>query len=503
MSNRAKRLGTALGALVALSRSAAAHERWVRHELLRPFDRALFEGWNWTNGIVLLAILLLIGIGVAVRRETATRRSPESLSWRWCPVLLRVAYGLVLVMFARRGAYLAPDLVLDESLVEGRVFMASASALGLCLLLGAYVRLAAALTLLLFAWACLGDTFLPFDGIPIGPGDVLMNAEVVGIALYLAMSTVATGSSRELLLAQRNAGLGLLRCSFGATLVWLGLRKLMAPELFMGVVQNYPQFFYDPFSQLGLSEEMIVFGAIALEIGLGLAILTGSFMRTALALLAIVFTSTAVFFREEVLGHVVLVAIVVVLFAEGEGRLRDLRAIRALRARRSGAEAYRELTWARFGLHARRVVGLALVLGLVGFAFGDRFPTLDRGSRTLDSVRSQLVSVGELGRTRISVRIVPASFGVNEFFGIGVRVSDARTDEPLDGIDVVVDMIMPQHGHGMPTKPRTRWVDVGEFRTEGCKLNMHGSWLLSVEVKKNGMPFDRLTAEYVLASDGE
>lgn len=46
---------------------------------------------------------------------------------------------------------------------------------------------------------------------------------------------------------------------------------------------------------------------------------------------------------------------------------------------------------------------------------------------------------------------------------------------------------MPEHGHGMPTRPQTMGeVSTGVYRVEGVKFNMPGRWELIVAIQANG-----------------
>ncbi len=55
---------------------------------------------------------------------------------------------------------------------------------------------------------------------------------------------------------------------------------------------------------------------------------------------------------------------------------------------------------------------------------------------------------------------------------------------PVDSAQVTVDGGMPQHGHGLPTKPRvTRALGGGDHLVEGLKFNMGGWWVLTFRVR--------------------
>jgi hypothetical protein len=54
---------------------------------------------------------------------------------------------------------------------------------------------------------------------------------------------------------------------------------------------------------------------------------------------------------------------------------------------------------------------------------------------------------------------------------------------PVDSVTVTVDGGMPQHGHGLPTKPQvTRVLGNGDHLVEGMKFNMGGWWIVKFGV---------------------
>ncbi len=55
---------------------------------------------------------------------------------------------------------------------------------------------------------------------------------------------------------------------------------------------------------------------------------------------------------------------------------------------------------------------------------------------------------------------------------------------PIDRAEIVVGGGMPQHGHGLPTKPRvTQALGNGYHLVEGMKFNMGGWWVVTFRVK--------------------
>ena len=58
---------------------------------------------------------------------------------------------------------------------------------------------------------------------------------------------------------------------------------------------------------------------------------------------------------------------------------------------------------------------------------------------------------------------------------------------PLDVAKITIDGGMPQHGHGLPTKPVvTKQLGNGDYRVEGMKFNMGGWWVVKFRV--NAVP---------------
>ena len=59
--------------------------------------------------------------------------------------------------------------------------------------------------------------------------------------------------------------------------------------------------------------------------------------------------------------------------------------------------------------------------------------------------------------------------------------------QPVQGAQIAIDGGMPQHGHGLPTKPRvTRPLGAGDYAVEGMKFNMGGWWVVKFRVAADG-----------------
>lgn len=82
----------------------------------------------------------------------------------------------------------------------------------------------------------------------------------------------------------------------------------------------------------------------------------------------------------------------------------------------------------------------------------------------------------------------PAPLPLNELFELRATVRDAKTGQPVEDATVDVDALMPQHGHGMTTKPEAVCAldpcrhPGGAYVTRGMKLHMPGEWTLHFNV---------------------
>ena len=69
-----------------------------------------------------------------------------------------------------------------------------------------------------------------------------------------------------------------------------------------------------------------------------------------------------------------------------------------------------------------------------------------------------------------------------KMYTIQVRVTDAA-GQPVDDAQVTIDGGMPQHGHGLPTRPRvTANLGNGVYEISGLRFNMGGWWVLKLSV---------------------
>jgi hypothetical protein len=96
----------------------------------------------------------------------------------------------------------------------------------------------------------------------------------------------------------------------------------------------------------------------------------------------------------------------------------------------------------------------------------------------------------DLSTTRVTenrayrATVVPMAHPVplNQVHSWTVQVA-AVDGRPVEAAIIHVDGGMPQHGHGLPTRPRvTRALGEGQYLVEGMKFNMPGWWTVRVRI---------------------
>lgn len=89
----------------------------------------------------------------------------------------------------------------------------------------------------------------------------------------------------------------------------------------------------------------------------------------------------------------------------------------------------------------------------------------------------------ESGRYRFVMTPRPERPSVGELFTVVTHIEDVLTEEPVTGARFTLDATMPEHGHGMMTRPLHRELGGGRYLSEGMRLHMHGRWELVGELE--------------------
>ena len=130
---------------------------------------------------------------------------------------------------------------------------------------------------------------------------------------------------------------------------------------------------------------------------------------------------------------------------------------------------------ARFGLMAALAIGL--------FGCGSATKDMDSGaSQDSEGYDLSREVVSEGGRFELSYVPEPDPIPPVENFSLLLRLSDSSTGEPVVGASLELDATMPEHNHGMNTKPPVVEVGEGDYRVDGMQFHMSGHWQMDFRI---------------------
>jgi hypothetical protein len=323
--------------ILLMVRTGMAHEAWI----LTPEQMAewnakpkpeLFTHLTAANLAMLVTAALAV-VGWMLLAATGTRNwfagifAKLEAHERHTPVAVRVCLALTLIMAAiglhpRHGTGVLeastlgfPDLEL-RLLGAGWEWLAMAElTLAVALLLGLYVRMAAAATLVLTVvglW--LFDTaMLAYAGTMAGAATYL----VLRGGRPLPVATDATPAESKVEHHRRERALFLVRLLTGVTFLWCGVYyKVLQPNLALAIIVEggVPTF--------GLGPEAFVFGMALVEISAGALMIAGVLVQPIALALFGAFVCLGTVLGENPLGHVLFYGNLFALTTGGAGSWR-------------------------------------------------------------------------------------------------------------------------------------------------------------------------------------
>jgi hypothetical protein len=130
-------------------------------------------------------------------------------------------------------------------------------------------------------------------------------------------------------------------------------------------------------------------------------------------------------------------------------------------------------------LHRRAFLSAAAALALLAAGHG----TAATNGAARDYATERL---SKNGAYRVSWRAEPGHVPVGQMHAWVLHV--ARPDgSPVTDAAIAIDGDMPQHLHGLPTRPRmTRHLGNGDYLIEGIKFQMGGWWVMDFTVDALG-----------------
>jgi hypothetical protein len=99
---------------------------------------------------------------------------------------------------------------------------------------------------------------------------------------------------------------------------------------------------------------------------------------------------------------------------------------------------------------------------------------------------SKLGGLGSAGLFDFDIHFEQSPPATGELFEVVTIVRHAHTGEPVDDARFTLDATMPEHGHGMTTRPEHTALGEGRYLSRGMKLHMPGRWLLRARAELPG-----------------
>ncbi len=135
---------------------------------------------------------------------------------------------------------------------------------------------------------------------------------------------------------------------------------------------------------------------------------------------------------------------------------------------------------------SRRNFALGAVASLVAqtAAAGWFRPEPDPGAAQRRDYATQRLS--EQGAWRVSYKPEGAAIPIRQLHSWTLHIEGADGSAVTDAV-IAVDGDMPEHRHGLPTRPRvTRHLGNGDYLVEGVKFQMGGWWVMEFTIASGG-----------------
>ena len=128
--------------------------------------------------------------------------------------------------------------------------------------------------------------------------------------------------------------------------------------------------------------------------------------------------------------------------------------------------------------------GILLVLVAVYFT-GMNIMMAQMSSEVPSDLDYSNTRVSENGLFRVSYVSSQDIVPVNQMHQWTLHVETAD-GQPVENATIAVDGDMPEHGHGLPTRPQvTEYLGNGDYLVEGMKFQMGGWWVMDFTITAN------------------
>jgi hypothetical protein len=135
----------------------------------------------------------------------------------------------------------------------------------------------------------------------------------------------------------------------------------------------------------------------------------------------------------------------------------------------------------------RTLVWLGSILGaLIVIAAIYMFVAMSRMGDVPSDLDYSSTQSSDNGLYNVSYTVSSGTVPINQIHQWTLHVERAD-GTPVDDASIEVDGDMPQHGHGLPTKPRvTQNLGNGDYLVDGMKFQMGGWWLMDFTITAGG-----------------
>ena len=135
-----------------------------------------------------------------------------------------------------------------------------------------------------------------------------------------------------------------------------------------------------------------------------------------------------------------------------------------------------------------------VVVGLLVVSFALMMQPASGVPADLDYATTQLSAAGLY---RVAFAVSEPVIPVNQLHTWTLHV-ETPDGQPIDDATIAVDGDMPQHGHGLPTRPQvTQALGNGDYLVEGMKFQMGGWWVMVFDITVAGQT-DRVSFNLML-----
>ncbi len=140
------------------------------------------------------------------------------------------------------------------------------------------------------------------------------------------------------------------------------------------------------------------------------------------------------------------------------------------------------------------IAAAVMVVGLLAVSFALLMPPGRGVPADLDYATTQLSATGLY---RVAFTVSEPVIPVNQLHTWTLHV-ETPDGQPIDDAKIAVDGDMPQHGHGLPTRPQvTQALGNGDYLVEGMKFQMGGWWVMDFDITVAGQT-DRVSFNLML-----